>query len=206
MDFILGYKTDDMDIRLRTDKDLLNAMLTFSKRFAKGGRVGFRKGGRRDVEGSGYYDAPQGRQEMQAMQENINRAEREGTGIFASSNGYNWGAKGKDPAVISSKDIEFINQIDGKSKQWNWHRASIMNKKTRDMINYLALAKDGKTTMRHTYPSGLQYTQEGGDKDPVFTRNYLAGSATWGINPPWTGEGPDIRKYPYAKGGIVNLL
>ena len=39
MDFILGYKTDDMDIRLRTDKDLLNAMLTFSKRFAKGGIV-----------------------------------------------------------------------------------------------------------------------------------------------------------------------
>ena len=39
MDFIMGYKTDDMDIRLRTDKDLLNTMLTFSKRFAKGGIV-----------------------------------------------------------------------------------------------------------------------------------------------------------------------
>ena len=39
MDFILGYKTDDMDIRLRTDKDLLNTMLTFSTRFAKGGIV-----------------------------------------------------------------------------------------------------------------------------------------------------------------------
>jgi len=157
-------------------------------------RLPFAKGGRRDIEGSGYYDAPQGRQELRSMQANINQAQRNG--------GYNWGAKGEDPVVISSKDLEFINQRDGKSKQWTWDRTSLMNQKTRDIIKMLRLEtpKMGYYD-RYTFPSGFYEEQEDGE----FTSGYLKGPATWGINPAWTGEGPDIRKYPYAKGGLATL-
>ena len=69
------------------------------------------------------------------------------------------------------------------------------------MIKWIkSLFKKEKTTSE-LLAEGFYEEQEDGE----FTSGYLKGPATWGINPAWTGEGPDIREYPYAKGGLATL-
>jgi len=44
INFILGKKSDDYDLRLKIDKELKNALLTWNWQFNEGGRVPFKKG------------------------------------------------------------------------------------------------------------------------------------------------------------------